>query len=455
MLSTGDLSNSTYGDSAFQPSSGSYTSLNPADILTTTADIKPDITDIKNKVSSPSSVSTAYSTTTLSHYPTANMLEPDFRGAADYSIGALTGFQPAACATSNSYTTLTPLQPLPPISTVSDKFRDGNMNGSFTLMNSSNLASPYDKLNMGGMAPNTMLNGYAHPQSMGGYGTMGTPHHASCGPQDARYATAMNGYDQFASSMSTMSTQHHMNMRGLQPPAHHQRTGLTNPMVLNGLGHAHGSPTGPVGGRMAHDRTTNSRDGSSAGEEINTKEVAARVTSELKRYSIPQAVFAQRVLCRSQGTLSDLLRNPKPWSKLKSGRETFRRMWKWLAEPEFQRMSALRLAACKKKEEDAKSPPSNSHIKKPRLVFTDIQRRTLHAIFKETKRPSKEMQMTIAQQLGLELSTVSNFFMNARRRSIDKWQDGENGQTSLHNPCSPGSLSPGTPTTITPKQEFK
>lgn len=64
----------------------------------------------------------------------------------------------------------------------------------------------------------------------------------------------------------------------------------------------------------------------------------------MKRYSIPQAIFAQRVLCRSQGTLSDLLRNPKPWSKLKSGRETFRRMAKWLQEPEYQRMSALRLA---------------------------------------------------------------------------------------------------------------
>ncbi|KAA0198798.1 One cut domain family member [Fasciolopsis buskii] len=79
-------------------------------------------------------------------------------------------------------------------------------------------------------------------------------------------------------------------------------------------------------------------------EEINTKVLAQRISAELKRYSIPQAVFAQRVLCRSQGTLSDLLRNPKPWSKLKSGRETFRRMWKWLQEPEFQRMSALRLA---------------------------------------------------------------------------------------------------------------
>lgn len=44
--------------------------------------------------------------------------------------------------------------------------------------------------------------------------------------------------------------------------------------------------------------------------------------------------------------------------------------------------------------------------KKPRLVFTDIQRRTLHAIFKETKRPNKDMQATIAQQLGLEASEM-------------------------------------------------
>lgn len=68
----------------------------------------------------------------------------------------------------------------------------------------------------------------------------------------------------------------------------------------------------------------------------------------------------------------------------------------------------------------------SSNPKKPRLVFTDLQRRTLQAIFKETKRPSKEMQITISQQLGLDLSTVGNFFMNARRRSQDKWMDDHN-----------------------------
>ncbi|KAJ7428519.1 one cut homeobox 2 [Pitangus sulphuratus] len=121
---------------------------------------------------------------------------------------------------------------------------------------------------------------------------------------------------------------------------------------LNGAHHpAPPGPPPPHGPALPPGRDrpppANGPQGSGAGqlEEINTKEVAQRITAELKRYSIPQAIFAQRVLCRSQGTLSDLLRNPKPWSKLKSGRETFRRMWKWLQEPEFQRMSALRLAA--------------------------------------------------------------------------------------------------------------
>lgn len=171
-------------------------------------------------------------------------------------------------------------------------------------------------------------------------------------------------------------------------------------------------------------------------EEINTKQLAQQISAELKRYSIPQSVFAQKVLCRSQGTLSDLLRNPKPWSKLKSGRDTFRRMWKWLQEPEASRITTLRLAcvdSLEKIKEDGfqKTPiPEVVKPKKPRLVFTDLQRRTLQAIFRETERPSKQMQVTIARQLDLEPSSVVNFFMNARRRSIDKWKDDKSDSES-------------------------
>lgn len=90
--------------------------------------------------------------------------------------------------------------------------------------------------------------------------------------------------------------------------------------------------------------------------------------------------------------------------------------------------------ACKRKEQDHGRSERGNATKKPRLVFTDVQRRTLHAIFKENKRPSKELQLTIAQQLGLELATVSNFFMNARRRSLDKWVDDGSGHSANSGP---------------------
>lgn len=50
------------------------------------------------------------------------------------------------------------------------------------------------------------------------------------------------------------------------------------------------------------------------------------------------------------------------------------------------------------------------------------------------------MQVTIARQLGLEPTTVGNFFMNARRRSMDKWKDEDPKATSalMHQQMSPG-----------------
>ncbi|KAK2588494.1 hypothetical protein KPH14_001075 [Odynerus spinipes] len=94
---------------------------------------------------------------------------------------------------------------------------------------------------------------------------------------------------------------------------------------------------------------------------------------------------------------------------------------------------------CKRKDEmSSQAEHQQPAPKKPRLVFTDLQRRTLQAIFKETKRPSKEMQVTIARQLGLEPTTVGNFFMNARRRSMDKWKDEDPKTVAVEE----GQLSP-------------
>ncbi|XP_026110612.1 one cut domain family member 2-like [Carassius auratus] len=342
---------------------------------------------------------------------------------------------------SNTYTTLTPLQHLPPISTVSDKFHHahphthphhhhaahqrlatGNVSGSFTLMRDDrglasmgNLYGHYPKEMSGMGQPLSPLSNGLGPlhnsqQALSAYGPGAhLPNDKMLSPSGFESHAAMLSRSEEHLARSLGGHGHGMisNLNGMHPHSHLHSQGngsmLADRERHGGGGSAHSGGTGQV-------------------DEINTKEVAQRITAELKRYSIPQAIFAQRILCRSQGTLSDLLRNPKPWSKLKSGRETFRRMWKWLQEPEFQRMSALRLAACKRKEQE-QHKDRNMVPKKQRLVFTDLQRRTLIAIFKENKRPNKEMQITISQQLGLELSTVSNFFMNARRRCVDRWQD--------------------------------
>ncbi|XP_042365023.1 one cut domain family member 2 [Plectropomus leopardus] len=364
---------------------------------------------------------------------------------------------------SGTYTTLTPLQPLPPISTVSDKFHhhhhhhqrlSGNVSGSFTLMRDerglpgmNNLYSPYHKDHMSGMGQSlspVLGNGLGSihntQQGLHNYGTTTHGGHDKMLNFEAHHTASMlargdhhqhrglGGHT--AGMMPHLNGMHHPGHPAVSSAGHHPHPHLQSP--------SHGPVLASTRERPPSSSGTQGVNSSGQLEEINTKEVAQRITAELKRYSIPQAIFAQRVLCRSQGTLSDLLRNPKPWSKLKSGRETFRRMWKWLQEPEFQRMSALRLAACKRKEQDTAKDRNNTP-KKSRLVFTDLQRRTLLAIFKENKRPSKEMQLTISQQLGLELTTVSNFFMNARRRSLDKWTDdgaSPGAQSSASSTCT-------------------
>uniref|UniRef100_A0A8C6SXJ8 One cut domain family member n=1 Tax=Neogobius melanostomus TaxID=47308 RepID=A0A8C6SXJ8_9GOBI len=360
----------------------------------------------------------------------AMSLEPDPRPPAfDHSMSALgySGDSPSSAGT--TYTTLTPLQPF------DDKFHHhhhhhpclpvSNVIGSFTLMREDR-----------GLSPPSATT------SMHGYGALGNTSNANQmihGGYDVHAGNIFCRTSDFAREMSPPGlgdASHQLNkMDAHQHPAshHHHHAHLysqhyqphhhpSSQQTTAKMEHPASSPgegmlSGSQGGAGANGG------GGGGGEEINTRDVAQRIITELKRYSIPQAIFAERVLCRSQGTLSDLLRNPKPWGKLKSGRETFKRMSRWLQEPEFQRMASLRLEACKRKEQEQSKLERNQGPKRTRLVFTDLQRRTLLAIFRENHRPTKELQVTISQQLGLELSTVSNFFMNARRRNVNKWAD--------------------------------
>lgn len=156
------------------------------------------------------------------------------------------------------------------------------------------------------------------------------------------------------------------------------------------------------------------------GVELDTKSLGTRLAKELKDAGISQAIFSESILRRSQGTLSDLLRNPKPWNMLKQGCETFERMKNWL-----ELDKEVRESLCELSGEDAAmvmgfdcSPAPQKHgPKKHRLKFTEHQRTALQAAFHDKPDPSMSQMNELAKSLDLDLSTIRNFFGNYKRRA--------------------------------------
>ena len=288
----------------------------------------------------------------------------------DVTYHTLNGrLSPSYCVSPNNYATLTPLQPLPPISTVAEKFssqvaESPNASASFTVVpqvQNINNGTVMDMTTYGQRYQDVKLSmGMNIGPTLGATAMTMMSANINYQPTSVSYGYTQNGIAIIKSEQKiespTFESYDSASPMRLQVDHPGSPINSPNPMTpkmvpVNGVIHSAPTPS-PHSQSPVPEHPSTSLDIQNQNpnpqqpevEEINTKELAQRISSELKRYSIPQAVFAQRVLCRSQGTLSDLLRNPKPWSKLKSGRETFRRMWKWLQEPEFQRISALRLA---------------------------------------------------------------------------------------------------------------
>ncbi|XP_063090328.1 homeobox protein cut-like 1 isoform X6 [Cavia porcellus] len=66
-------------------------------------------------------------------------------------------------------------------------------------------------------------------------------------------------------------------------------------------------------------------------QDVDTIELTRQVKEKLAKNGICQRIFGEKVLGLSQGSVSDMLSRPKPWSKLtQKGREPFIRMQLWL-----------------------------------------------------------------------------------------------------------------------------
>lgn len=302
-------------------------------------------------------------------------LESDHQSSTyDHSMASLGYGRDVPTSCGSTYTTLTPLQPF------DDKFHHhhhhhpclpvSNVIGSFTLMREDrglggNYYASYGKDFGLGQGLSPPLGSAGLETAMHGYGSLGSQngHSSQMLPGGHEVHMGSNGGNicrtppDFVREMSppSLGGEHGVSHQ-LNKMDAHQHNPTYHPHIYNQsyqhhlpsqqaskLGELPSSSPSSSSSSLGREGMLASSQNGGGGEEINTKDVAQRIITELKRYSIPQAIFAERVLCRSQGTLSDLLRNPKPWGKLKSGRETFKRMSRWLQEPEFQRMASLRL----------------------------------------------------------------------------------------------------------------
>ncbi|CAO4366737.1 unnamed protein product [Caenorhabditis nigoni] len=159
---------------------------------------------------------------------------------------------------------------------------------------------------------------------------------------------------------------------------------------------------------------------------LDTKILGDSILQELETKKIPQTIFARRVANRAQGTVSELLRNPKPWDCVKSGRGVYVRLFNWYQLPVEQRMEIVDkkinwpVPEKKKSADKRRSATEAPAKKKPRTEFHPVQRTALNIIFKENPRPSADVMAHIAQTLELDIRAVANFFQNTRKRTNDQ-----------------------------------
>uniref|UniRef100_A0A1I7WMV1 CUT domain-containing protein n=1 Tax=Heterorhabditis bacteriophora TaxID=37862 RepID=A0A1I7WMV1_HETBA len=202
---------------------------------------------------------------------------------------------PHAGAIFGNYATLTTLQPLPPISTVTsngDKFsrasspaRDRVQQNSYFFPPSSqpysynvNIKYEYDMKNEddaddspGVQPPSSTPSDYSQNHAS---------QHIESTFSSASYVPAYNGIE-------------------IRSPKLEKECFSYNGYANGDCDGDEGSPSSKkdCSPHMNGHSSIDGEDGDD-GEELNTKDLAQRISAELKRYSIPQAIFAQKILCR-------------------------------------------------------------------------------------------------------------------------------------------------------------
>ncbi|XP_068712848.1 homeobox protein ceh-21-like [Montipora foliosa] len=150
------------------------------------------------------------------------------------------------------------------------------------------------------------------------------------------------------------------------------------------------------------------------------KAIADGVIAWLKKNSVSQALFAEKILSRKQSTLSDVLRQPLAELPKGQGKWIYEKMENFLNDKqEQQQLIALkqgkRKAAVSSDEEEVNA------AKKKRVHFTEFQLSGLNHAYERTKgRPTAQLMEKLAENFDLEQHQVKTWFQNQRNKRKNK-----------------------------------
>ncbi|XP_048042643.1 homeobox protein cut-like 2 isoform X2 [Megalobrama amblycephala] len=196
--------------------------------------------------------------------------------------------------------------------------------------------------------------------------------------------------------------------------------------------------------------------------ELDTGSITQRVKEALTLNNIGQRVFGEEVLGLTQSSVSELLSHPKPWTKLSlKGKENFIRMHRWLQDPHnVQRLTKIDQRARLKRDSQRTFDGHGfclgdytgafEAVKRPRVVLSAQEKDALRAAYQLEPYPSQYTIERLASQLGLQTSTVSNWFYNYRSRIR---RDGLTEPLQTRTVQSPASTSPVSSSLVPIKQE--
>ncbi|TNN77620.1 Homeobox protein cut-like 2 [Liparis tanakae] len=152
--------------------------------------------------------------------------------------------------------------------------------------------------------------------------------------------------------------------------------------------------------------------------EVDTLELTRQVKEKLAKNGICQRIFGEKVLGLSQGSVSDMLSRPKPWSKLtQKGREPFIRMQLWILDQLGQSLS---------------QPPNHSHT-------LDKSPVTAHSSPSPPLSPAESHPSPLVEPVSLSLESSKE---NQQPESLGLSPHPEGGKSTpgfmvLHQPTNP------------------